>query len=262
MIVPGLSFRFEMRRSMNAIRQKVLGAAIGFAITLALTGVGTTQPRDGSLHQSQSQTVLLPTPTPTPTPAQSSNKEINVSWLYGAFVPKDVPLKSLDNHERTQLWIRSSFTTWGIYLKTAFFAGLDQVQNTPPDWGPHWAGFGKRFLSHQGQFVIQNSLSALGDGILRYEPRYDRCRCNGFWPRAGHAVVRNFVTYDRTETKVRLAIPLYVAAFGAGVVQGTWTPNHDLLTTGAHGVLTEAGFGIVANFIGEFWPEIERIWKH
>jgi hypothetical protein len=46
------------------------------------------------------------------------------------------------------------------------------------------------------------------------------------------------------------------------VVQGTWTPNHDLLTTGAHGVLTEAGFGIVANFIGEFWPEIERVWKH
>jgi hypothetical protein len=102
----------------------------------------------------------------------------------------------------------------------------------------------------------------VGNALLGYEPRYDRCRCDGFWPRMGHAAGRNFVTYDRTETRLRPQVPLYVAAFGAGVVQGTWMPNHDLLTMGGRGVLTQVGFGVLANVVGEFWPEIERIWKH
>jgi hypothetical protein len=196
-----------------------------------------------------------PAATPTPTPAPKS-EQIKVNWLYGAYVPKDVPLKSLNGHERVQLWVRASFTTYGIYAKTAIFSISDQIKNSPPAWGDGWSGYGKRFASRQGQFVIQNSFSALGNGLVGYEPRYDRCRCSGFWPRTGHAVARNFVTYDRTETKLRPQIPLYLGAFGAGVVAGTWTPNHDLLTTGGRGALTQAGFGILANWVGEFWPEI------
>jgi hypothetical protein len=209
-----------------------------------------------------------PTPAPTPPGATSqtnkkdSDKQINVSWLYGAYIPKDVPLVSLNGKQRVHLWVRATFTTYGIYFKTAFFSLSDQINNHPPAWGDGWAGYGKRVASRQGQFVIQNSLSALGNGLLGYEPRYNRCRCDGFWHRTGHAVARNFVTYDRTETKIRLQIPLYAAAFGAGVVAGTWTPNHDLLTTGGHGALNQAGFGILANAVGEFWPDIEHIWKH
>lgn len=217
------------------------------------------------LAQQNPQNPQTPAPgaqgTPQPS-SKKSDKQINVNWLYGAYVPKDVPLVSLNGRQRVQLWVRVSFTTYGIYFKTAFFSLSDQARNHPPAWGDGWAGYGKRVASRQGQFVIQNSLSALGNGLLGYEPRYNRCRCDGFWPRTRHAVIRNFVTYDRTETKIRPQVPLYAAAFGAGVVAATWTPNHDLLTLGAHGVLTQAGFGIVANTIGEFWPDIERLWKH
>jgi hypothetical protein len=199
---------------------------------------------------------------PTRHPGKDSEQQINVNWLYGSYVPKEVKLISLDGEQRVKLWVRATFTTYGIYMKTALFSISDQIQNHPAAWGDGWAGYGKRVASRQGQFVIQNSLSALGNGIVGYEPRYNRCRCEGFWPRAGHAVARNFVTYDRTETKIRLQIPLYLAAFGAGVVAGTWTPNHDLLTTGGHGALTQAGFGTLANFVAEFWPQIERVWKH
>jgi hypothetical protein len=172
-------------------RHKMLSTMLVSAIVVALTGVATAQSRGDS---PQEPAPVQVTPTPTPTPAQSNEKEINVNWLYGAYIAKDVPLRSLNNHERVQLWISQSITTPGIYLKTAFFAAYDQVRNDPAAWGPHWAGFGKRFLSNQGQFVIQNSLSAIGNGLLGYEPRYDRCRCDGFWPRLGHAAARNFVT--------------------------------------------------------------------
>lgn len=217
------------------------------------------------LGQHSSQDSQTPAASPqapsTKSEKRPSDKQINVNWLYGAYVPKDVPLVSLNGEQRVHLWVRASFTTYGIYFKTAFFSISDQINNHPPAWGDGWGGYGKRVVSRQGQFVIQNSLSALGNGIIGYEPRYNRCRCDGFWPRAGHAVARNFVTYDRTETKLRPQVPLYAAAFGAGVIAGTWTPNHDLLTTGGHGALTQAGFGILANFVGEFWPEIERVWK-
>src|SRR5262249_10332459 len=48
---------------------------------------------------------------------QQSGKQINVNWLYGSFVPKDVPLVPLTPHQRFQLYISSTYTTWGIYLK-------------------------------------------------------------------------------------------------------------------------------------------------
>jgi hypothetical protein len=205
-----------------------------------------------------------PAPSQQPSVAQAgtnTSQQIKVNWLYGAYVPKDVKLESLDGGERVSLWVRATFTTYGIYFKTALFSISDQIQDRPPAWGDGWAGYGKRVASRQGQFVIQNSLSALGNGLVGYEPRYNRCQCDGFWPRTGHAVARNFVTYDRTETKLRLQFPLYAAAFGAGVVAGSWTPNHDLLTTGGRSALSQVGFGIMANFVGEFWPQIERVWK-
>lgn len=59
------------------------------------------------------------------------NQQLQVNWLYGAYVPKDVPLESLSNHQRFQLFLRQSFTTPGVYLKTAFFSLSDQAANSP-----------------------------------------------------------------------------------------------------------------------------------
>ena len=191
----------------------------------------------------------------------TKDNEINVNWLYGSYIPKEVPLKSLNGDERLKLYIRQTYTTWGVYLKSTLFALSDQAHDRYPEWGDGFEGFAKRLGTRQAEFILQNSVISLGDGLVGWEPRYDRCRCGGFWPRTRHAVVRNFVTYDRTETKIRPQIPLYAAAFGAGVVAGTWTPNHDLLTTGGEGALTQVGFGILANVVGEFWPQIERVWK-
>ena len=240
----------------NSARKR--GSLLTIFVAALLAGSCLAQ-EDTQSPQTPEQPASPQSPKPT---SKEADRQINVNWLFGAYVPKDVPLVSLSGDQRVRLWVHSSFTTYGIYIKTALFSISDQVQDRPPAWGDGWAGYGKRVAARQGQFVIQNSLSALGDGLVGYEPRYNRCQCTGFWPRTGHAVARNFVTYDRTETKLRPQVPLYAAAFGAGVVAGTWTPNHDLLTTGGHGVLSQAGFGILANMVGEFWPQIERIWKH
>src|SRR3984957_11725561 len=49
--------------------------------------------------------------TASPPPVPKSDQELKVNWLYGAYVDKDVPLHSLSNHQRFQLFLRQSFTT-------------------------------------------------------------------------------------------------------------------------------------------------------
>jgi hypothetical protein len=53
---------------------------------------------------------------------------------------------------------------------------------------------------------------------------------------------------------------LYAGAFGAGVIAGTWAPgNPDLVPKGYQGVITQAAFGVCANWLGEFAPDFKRI---
>jgi len=193
----------------------------------------------------------------TPSP---NSKELQVNWLYGAFVPKDVPLTSLTNSQRGKLYLRQTYIGYGPYLKTAFFAVGDQITNSPPEWGSGINGFGKRVVSRFGTFTIQNTFSAAGNLLLRYEPRYDRCRCSGVGPRVRHAFVRNFVTYNRTEIERRPQIALYAGAMGAGMISSIWQPEAPAAwRVGYQSMITQAAFGSFANLAAEFAPEITRV---
>jgi hypothetical protein len=187
----------------------------------------------------------------------TEGNQINVNWLYGSYVPKDVPLESLSTKMRWKLYVHQTYTTWGIYVKTTFFAVRDQAHNSYPEWGDGFGGFAKRFGSRQGEFIVQNSTIALGDGLSGWEPRFDRCRCSGFWPRTQHALIRNFVTYDRTEKSLRPQLFPYVGAFVGSVTATTWEPGHDeWQIKGYQAVITQVPVGMGINWIGEFAPEI------
>jgi hypothetical protein len=191
--------------------------------------------------------------------APSVNTQLPVNWLYGAYVPKDAPLVALTGPERFKLYIRQTYTTPGIYIKTGFFTAHDQVNDTPSAWGDGFSGFAKRFGSNQATNVIQNSFTSLGQGIVGWEPRYDRCRCAGGWPRFRHAFIRNFITYDRSEQSIRPNIMPYAAAFGAGAISATWNPNNPTITVkGYQNVITQVWVGIVINSIGEFTPDLKK----
>jgi hypothetical protein len=223
------------------LRFNVCALILGLAVTAA---AGQTGDKDATSTSAESQ------------------QELKVNWLYGAYVDKDVPLHPLSNHQRFQLFLRQSFLTPGVYVKTAFFSLSDQAKNNPEEWGDGFGGYAKRTASRYGQFVAQNALSGAGNALLGYEPRYDRCRCTGFWPRTRHAVVRNFVTYNRTEKELRPQFGMYAGAFGGGVISATWQPdNPSLLTRGYQGVVTQAIFGVCANWLGEFAPDIKRVLK-
>ena len=195
----------------------------------------------------------------SPTSAQPSvNTTLPVNWLYGAYIPKEAPRIALNGKQRFKLYIRQTFTTPGIYIKTGFFAIHDQVKDTPPSWDG-FSGFVKRVGSNQATNTIQNSFTSLGQGIVGWEPRYDRCKCDGAWPRFRHAFIRNFITYGRDEQSFRPNIMPFAAAFGAGVIGATWNPDNPTITVkGYQSVITQAWVGVVINSLGEFAPDVKK----
>jgi hypothetical protein len=146
----------------------------------------------------------------------------------------------------------------GTYVRSAFLSLIDQAKGTPYEWGGGFEGYGRRVASIYARSSIQNGFSAMGNAALHYEPRYDRCRCTGLGPRTKHALIRTFMTYNRTEKELRPQFALYGAALGAGMLSSVWRPQGKLWAEGYDGVLTQAGFGMLSNWVGEFAPEIRR----
>jgi len=181
------------------------------------------------------------------------------SWISGVFVGQHQELVTLTPREREEIYLRQTLITPGAYMKRMFAAGIDQARGVPSQWDDGFAGYAERFASREGQFITANTLAALGNAKLGYEVRYDRCKCKGLWPRTRHAIIRNFLTYDRGEQNLRPQWALYGGAFGGGLVSTTWKPSpKNAWANGGWAVLGQAGYGTLLNFVIEFSREINR----
>jgi len=181
------------------------------------------------------------------------------SWLTGVFVRQGETMTPLTGPQRRELYLQQTLITPGAYMKRMFSAGIDQARGVPSEWDDGWGGYMERFASREGQFIAANSLAALGNAALKYEPRYDRCQCKGFWPRTKHALVRNFVTFNETEVERRPQLALYGGAFAAGLISTSWKPGpRNAFAEGGRGMLGQAEFGSLLNFFIEFAGEINR----
>lgn len=181
------------------------------------------------------------------------------TWITGVYVGRNQELLTPTSKERREIYLRQTLTTPGAYMKRMFAAGIDQARGVPSQWDDGWGGYAERFASREGQFITANSLAYFGNAKLGYEVRYDKCKCDGVWPRTRHAIIRNFLTYDRSETHWRPQLALYGGAFGGGLVGTTWKPsNQSYLKNGAWAVLGQAGYGALLNFVIEFSREINR----
>ncbi len=180
-------------------------------------------------------------------------------WLTGPYVGRKRELVPLTDHQRQRIYLQQTLTTPSAYVKRMFVAGMDQLRDSPAQWGEGWGAYGERFASREGQFISANSVAALGNWALKYEPRYDQCRCSGFKLRTRHAILRNFLTYNQTEREMRPQWGLYAGAFSGGVISSTWKPHpRSAWADGGYAVLGQAGYGSLLNFFIEFAGDINR----
>ncbi|MBV9623879.1 MAG: hypothetical protein JOZ14_07875 [Acidobacteria bacterium] len=237
-------------RSMPAGARLLLGLFVAFRLLL---GEAAAQRSAAAPEQKQENTA-----DERAKPSASNRlSRLPIEWIIGPYVPPQGPLEPLTNSERKQIYVRQTFLTAGSYVARAFSAGIDQARGVPHGWGGGMPGYGRRYAARYGQFIVQSSLLSGGNALMGYEPRYDFCRCQSFWPRTRHAVSRNFVAYNRTERELRPQIPMYVAAFAAGLLRSSWLPGRqNLWRTGLYSILSQAGIGSGYNFVSEFSLDI------
>ncbi len=179
-------------------------------------------------------------------------------WIAGVYVGRRRKLVTLTASQRREIYLRQTLITPEAYMKRMFGAGIDQARGVPPQWDDGWAGYLERFASREGQFITANTLAYIGNAKLGYEVRYDQCKCKG-WPRVKHAVMRNFLTYDRSEDNLRPQWALYGGAFAGGLVATSWKPrSQSALVNAGWGVVGQAVYGTVLNLVTEFSREINR----
>jgi hypothetical protein len=180
-------------------------------------------------------------------------------WLTGVYVEPGRRLVPVTAQQRREIYLEQTLTTPGAYMKRMFAAGIDQARGVPSQWDDGWDGYVERFASREGQFITANTLAYLGNSALKYEPRYDQCRCSGFWPRTRHAIMRNFLTYNESEEQLRPQWALYGGSFGGGLVSTAWKPHpRNGFAEGGRAMLGQAGYGTLLNFFIEFSTDINR----
>src|ERR1700726_3920598 len=86
------------------------------------------------------------------------------------------------------------FDAYGPYpaLGAAVAAGINQADNTPPEWKQGAEGYGKRVASNFGIAGVSITTRYALSEAFKEDSMYYRCECTGIFPRLGHAVISTF----------------------------------------------------------------------
>lgn len=137
-------------------------------------------------------------------------------------------------------------------------AGLDQWRGHPHEWGGGLDAFGTRFTSRMGRLAIRNSVRLATDVAFHIDPRYDRCLCDGFLARTGHAWKR--VVVSRSDSGGEMpALSNFTGAYVTPYLTYTWYPDRlDTWNRKLESGTLHLGWRGATNMMREFWPEIKR----
>jgi hypothetical protein len=149
-----------------------------------------------------------------------------------------------------------AFDAFGPYpiVGAAFAAGINQGENTPPEWKQGAEGYGKRFASDFGIAAVTTTTRYALAEAFKEDTLYYRCECKGVFPRLSHAVISTF-TARRGEYGHRVfSIPALVAPYaGTMTAVYAWYPGRyeaaDALRMGNYSLLGYVGENIALEFL-------------
>jgi hypothetical protein len=148
------------------------------------------------------------------------------------------------------------FDAFGPYpiVGVALSAGINQADNTPPEWKQSAGGYGRRFGSNFGIAVVSTSTRYGLARAFHEDTLYYRCECKGVLPRLGHAVLST-ITARRDDDGHRVfSFPALIAPY-AGTMTAVygWYPDRygakDAFRMGNYSLLGYVGGNIAREFL-------------
>ncbi len=147
------------------------------------------------------------------------------------------------------------FDAFGPYpiVGAAIAGGINQIQNTPPEWKQGAGGYSKRFGSDLGIAAVTTTTRYALSEALREDTLYYRCQCSGVLPRLKHAVISTFTARRGVDGHRVFSFPDLVAPY-AGTMTAVygWYPGRydykDAFRMGTYSLLGYVGANISLEF--------------
>ena len=148
------------------------------------------------------------------------------------------------------------FDTYGPYpiVGAAIAAGINQFDNTPPEWKQGAQGYGKRFGSDFGIAAVTTTTRYALAKTFHEDTLYYRCQCKGFFPRLNHAMISTFTSRRGEDGHRVFSFPALVAPY-AGTMTAVyeWYPGRydarDGFRMGNYSLLGYVGGNIALEFL-------------
>jgi hypothetical protein len=143
-------------------------------------------------------------------------------------------------------------------IGSAAGAGVNQVRNSPHQWGRGVGGFAKRFGSGVGQHIAKETIQ-FGVAAAHHENlHYQRSNKHGTLPRMGYAVKHTFIVPKTNKRgKKTVALGRISGNMGAGMISQAWMPAASVGAGAASGGIG-LGADVGVNMAREFWPKHKR----
>ena len=149
-----------------------------------------------------------------------------------------------------------AFDAFGPYpiVGAAFAAGINQAENTPPEWQQGAEGYGKRFGSNFGIAAVSTTTRYALARAFREDTLYYRCECKGMLPRLSHAVISTFTSRRGDDGHRVFSFPALIAPYaGTMTAVYAWYPGRydamDAFRMGNYNLLGFVGENIALEFL-------------
>jgi hypothetical protein len=148
------------------------------------------------------------------------------------------------------------FDAYGPYpiVGAALVAGINQIDNSPPEWRQGAEGYGKRFGSDFGIVAVTTTTRYALAEAFHEDTLYYRCECKGFLPRLGHAVISTVLSRRGDDGHRVFSIPDLVAPYaGTMTAVYAWYPSRynatDAFRMGNYNMLGYVGANVALEFL-------------
>jgi hypothetical protein len=187
--------------------------------------------------------------------AQSPTDSQDSSSTVASTAPAQPDLTYVRPTEKTKLK-NYFFDAFGPYpiVGAALVAGINQAENTPPEWKQGAEAYGKRFGSNFGIAAISTTTRYALAEAFHEDTLYYRCECKGFFPRLSHAVTSSFTSRHGDDGHRVFSFPALVAPYaGTMTVVYGWYPDRygakDGFRMGNYNLLAYVGGNIALEFL-------------
>ncbi len=139
-------------------------------------------------------------------------------------------------------------------IGAAVAAGINQADNTPPEWNQGAEGYGKRFGSNFAIAGISTTTRYALAEAFREDTLYYPCECKGLFPRLGHAMISTFTARRGDEGRRVFSIPALVGPYaGTMTAVYAWYPGRydarDGFRMGNYSLLAYVGGNVALEFL-------------